>query len=141
MSEGRREREREQVAHCLFNKAGPVDGRVSADGHGHERTVCGVEGEGVIDDDGSPSAVDEESSVAEVILDTEGAVGEGGVEGGGVLEADDEGGAEGAVGDEMLCDGVRGYIMWWRYLKGDWAPDGSLREMELREGGLGGIHE
>ena len=109
---------------------------MSADGHGHERTVCGVEGEGVVDDDGCPGAVDEESSVADVFFDAEGVVGEGGVEGGSMLEADDEGGAEGAISHEMLCDGVRGDMRLWRIFKGHWAPDGSLREMKLREGGL-----
>jgi len=109
---------------------------VSADGHGHERTVCGVEGEGVVDGDGCPGAVEEESSVADVFFDAEGVVGEGGVEGGSMLEADDEGGAEGAVGDEMLSDGLGGEMRLWRVFKGHWAPHGSLGEMELREGGL-----
>jgi len=111
---------------------------VSADGHGHERAVCGVEGEGVVDDDGSPSAVDEICGAAEVFLDAEGAVGEGGVEGGGMLEADDEGRAEGAVCDEMLCNSLRGEMRRGRLFKGHWAPDSRAREVKLGEGG---IHE
>jgi len=139
--EGERVEAREETAHSLFNKAGPVDGWVGADGDGHERGVCGIEGEGVVDDDGSPRAVDKVGGAAEIAVDAEGAGGKGRVEGGGMLEADDEGRAERAVCHEMLGDGVGGQTGRGRRVEGHWAPDGGEGAMKLGEGRLGGIHE
>jgi len=78
-----------------------------------------------------PGAIDEESGAAEIFVDAQGGVGKGGVEGSGVLEADDERGAEGTVCDEILSNGLRGQMGVRRRLEGHWAPDCGEREMKF----------
>lgn len=38
------------VAYRFFDKAGPVDGWMRMDGHGHERAIAGIKGQCVVDD-------------------------------------------------------------------------------------------